>query len=142
VSEKALGGNGDNGAHAEPHTAEPHTTTARNQRDTRKQDRATLELPVLVSDAANKVQGRIRFQSADVSIGGAFLRTDLLFEIGEVLTLQFQLGAGPTARTVRARGRVVRVSRDLTRDHVPGMGVEFVDLSPDDRAAIEARLHR
>jgi uncharacterized protein (TIGR02266 family) len=104
----------------------------------RKDDRTALELPVVVSDAANRVQGGIRFESADVSTGGAFLRTDLLFEVGELLTLQFQLpGAG---RVIRAEGRVVRVSRELSKDHAPGMGVEFVDLSADDRAAIEARL--
>ena len=122
------GGKVDTGTHA----------ALRSQRDTRKQDRAALELPVVVSDAANKVHGGIRFPSADVSTGGAFLRTDLLFEVGDVLTLQFSLGA----RAVRAQGRVVRVSRDLTKDHVPGMGIEFLDLAPDDRAAIEARLHQ
>jgi len=119
-----------------------HATTARNQRDTRKQERAILELPVLVSDAANKVQGGIRFEAADISSGGAFLRSDLLFEVGEVLTLQFQIAAGAAARDVRAQGRVVRVSRDLTRDRVPGMGIEFIDLPAADRAAIEARLHQ
>jgi hypothetical protein len=134
------------------------------RRDTRKHARATLELPVVVSDAANRVSGGIRFASADVSGGGAFLRSDLLFEVGEILTLEFDL---PGGRHVRARGRVVRVSRGQhpqqdeatepkeqgadpaetngkprrsSRDRFAGMGVEFVDLSPEDRAAIEAGL--
>ena len=124
------------------------------RRDTRKHARATLELPVVVSDAANRVSGGIRFASADVSGGGAFLRSDLLFEVGEILTLEFDL---PGGRHVRARGRVVRVSRGdgatangqsgangkprrASRDRFPGMGVEFVDLAPEDRAAIEERL--
>jgi len=132
MTDKQAGTNEETGPHA----------IARNLRDTLKQERAVLELPVVVSDAANKVRGGIRFQSADVSTGGAFLRSDLLFEIGEVLTLQFHLGAGPGGRAVRAQGRVVRVSRDQTKDQTPGMGIEFVDLSPDDRAAIEARLHQ
>jgi uncharacterized protein (TIGR02266 family) len=106
--------------------------------DPRKEPRSALELPVVVSDASNRVEGGIRFDPADVSTGGAFLRADLLFEVGEVLTLQFQIpGAG---RHIRAAGRVVRVSREVSKDQVPGMGVEFVDLSPDDRAAIEAGL--
>jgi hypothetical protein len=124
--------------------------------DTRKHVRATLELPVVVSDASNRVSGGIRFASADVSGGGAFLRSDLLFEVGEILTLEFDL---PGGRHVRARGRVVRVSRGNeqaeeadpgeangkprgrgSRDRFPGMGVEFVDLAPEDRAAIEERL--
>lgn len=128
------------------------------RRDTRRHARATLELPVVVSDAANRVAGGIRFASADVSGGGAFLRSDLLFEVGEILTLEFDL---PGGRHVRARGRVVRVSRgsaeprtdavegqpekngkprSASRDRFPGMGVEFLDLTPEDRAAIEERL--
>jgi hypothetical protein len=116
--------------------------------DTRKHARATLELPVMVSDGANRVRGGIRFAAADVSGGGAFLRSDLLFEVGEMLTLEFDL---PNGRHVRANGRVVRVSHGqvpdgdggreaASRDRFAGMGVEFVDITPEDRAAIEERL--
>jgi c-di-GMP-binding flagellar brake protein YcgR len=31
---------------------------------------------------------------------------------------------------------VVRVARGGQKDKYPGMGLEFVDISPDDRAAI------
>ncbi|HET6149468.1 MAG TPA: PilZ domain-containing protein [Polyangia bacterium] len=108
-------------------------------RDARKQVRAVLELPVVVSDPSNPVRDGIRFEDADVSTGGAFLRTDLLFEVGARLTLQFQLPHGGPG--VRAAGRVSRVSRGQSRE-VAGMGVEFVDLRPEDRAAIEERLRR
>lgn len=138
------------------------------RRDTRKHARTTLELPVVVSQVADRAHREIRFAAADVSGGGAFLRSDLLFEIGEVLTIDFDL---PGGRHVRARGRVVRVSRvsldaaasptppqgigvngtngkglpaarpaRASRDRFPGMGVEFIDLAPEDRAAIEAQL--
>lgn len=100
----------------------------------RKHSRRPVELPVLVSDAANKVKAAIRFEAADVSPGGAFLCSDLLFEIGEVLNLNIEL----PGRQIRARGRVVRVSRGGTPDQPPGMGIEFVDLSPADRAAVQA----
>jgi uncharacterized protein (TIGR02266 family) len=105
--------------------------------DTRKHARSSLELPVVVTDTGSSARGGIRFDSADVSGGGAFLRSDLLFEIGEVLTIEFDL---PGGRRIRAQGRVVRVSRDGGKDRFPGMGIEFVDLSPEDRAAIEERL--
>jgi Tfp pilus assembly protein PilZ len=107
------------------------------RRDTRKHTRGTLELPVLVSDAHSKAKVGIRFDAADVSGGGAFLRSDLLFEVGELLLLQFAL---PSGRKLKVRGRVVRASRDGGAEHQAGMGVEFVDLSADDRAAIEAQL--
>ena len=109
--------------------------------DTRKHSRASVELPVTIRDPANLARGGgIRFDSADVSGGGAFLRSDLLFEIGELLSIEFDL---PGGRHIGAQGRVVRVSRQQGnegRDRPPGMGVEFVGLSPEDRAAIEACL--
>ena len=104
-----------------------------NPRDTRKFPRTGLEVPVLVSDAAKKVRKPIRFSSADVSGGGTFLRSDLLFEVGEVLHLEFDL---PNGHHIGADGRVVRVARGGQKDKYPGMGLEFIDLSPDDRAAI------
>ena len=56
----------------------------------------------------------------------------------------FMLAANADAQTRQSsveRRRVIRVSRGLSKD-VPGMGVEFVDLPSDDRAAIEEQLHR
>jgi hypothetical protein len=103
----------------------------------RKHSRRTVELPVVVSDAANKVNAGIRFGAADVSLDGAFLRSDLLFEIGEVLNLTISLDRD---RHVLIRGRVVRVSRGTNADQVPGMGIEFVDLSSADRAAIASAV--
>ena len=59
--------------------------------------------------------------------------SDLLFEVGEVLHLEFGL---PNGHHIGADGRVVRVARGGQKDKYPGMGLEFIDLSPDDRAAI------
>ena len=108
------------------------------RRDMRKHSRRTVELPVVVSDAANRVKAGIRFGAADVSIGGAFLASDLLFEVGELLDVAIELAA---RRRIRVRGRVVRVSRGTTAGELPGMGIEFVDLSAADRAELESALH-
>jgi PilZ domain len=108
------------------------------RRDSRKQHRATLEVPVVVRDAASRTHVAVRFEQADVSTGGAFLRSDLLLEIGDVLTIDFDL---PGGRHVSARGRVVRVaSGSGPRDPHAGMGVEFIELASDDQAAIQERL--
>jgi Tfp pilus assembly protein PilZ len=112
-------------------------SNAHVRRDMRKHSRRSVELPVLVSDAANRVKAGIRFDASDVSAGGAFLRSDLLFEVGEILNLQIDLS--PSHRLF-AVGRVVRVSRGTAQDRVAGMGIEFVDLSPADRAAIETAI--
>jgi c-di-GMP-binding flagellar brake protein YcgR len=105
-------------------------------RDTRKHPRMNIEVAVMISDAAKRVRKPIRFSSGDISGGGAFLRSDLLFEVGETLMMEFDL---PGGRHIRTQGRVVRVARGGAKDRFPGMGLEFIDLSPDDRAAI-ARL--
>jgi len=92
---------------------------------------------VVVSDAANRVKAGIRFGAADVSVGGAFLASDLLFEVGEVIDVTIELAA---RRRIVVRGRVVRVSRGTSEGAVPGMGIEFVGLSSADRSALESVL--
>ncbi len=96
----------------------------------RQHERRPVELPITVSDAANRVVAIIQFSTQDLSSGGAFVRSHLLFEIGEVLSLQFAM---PDGRQVKARGKVVRVARDTGDDVVPGMGIEFLDLAVADR---------
>jgi Tfp pilus assembly protein PilZ len=105
----------------------------------RQHARSPVELPITVSDAANRVEGHIEFNTQDLSVGGAFIRSDLLFEVGEELQLDFTL---PDGRQVRARGKVVRVARDSGDDVIPGMGIAFVALGEGDRDAIRALCTR
>lgn len=115
----------------------PPPTTRPNQR---RYERSAIDLPVVVTDAVNKVEGHIELTTQDVSAGGAFVRSDLLFEVGEEFVLAFEL---PSGRTIKARGRVVRVARELGDEGgVPGMGIQFVDLSDADREAILALTSR
>jgi hypothetical protein len=102
----------------------------------RRFDRRLAELPVTVHAAGNKVSGGIHLDTSNMSEGGAFLRSDLLFEIGEVLDLEIPL---PGGQLVKASGRVVRVSR-TSQDAQPGMGIEFTKLTQQDRKAIAASL--
>ncbi len=111
--------------------------------DMRRHPRRSIELPVLVSDATNRVKAGIRFATTELSLGGAFVRSDLLFEVGEILNLQIEI---PPQRRISAVGRVVRVSRGSVRDDheaaegQAGMGIEFVDLSSADRVALETAI--
>lgn len=107
------------------------------RREMRRFDRRAAELPVTVRAAGNRVEGGIQLDSADLSEGGAFLRSDLLFEVGEALELEIPL---PGGQVVKAAGRVVRVSRTRGRETLPGMGIEFTRLSVQDRRAIAASL--
>lgn len=80
--------------------------------------------------------GRLVFESADVSAGGTFLRSELLFEPDEVLSLELQVGDG---QVVRATARVAWVRRFPQRGEPAGMGLEFTAMGEADRAVL-ARL--
>ena len=114
-------------------------TTPSGRGNLRRYIRSAVELPVTVADSSNSVDGHIQFDTQDLSVGGAFVRSDLLFEVGEELGLTFGL---PDGKQVRARGRVVRVARETGDEGVAGMGIEFLDLSDADRDAILSLVTR
>ena len=91
-----------------------------------------MELPVTIVEAEQKTAGGLFFDTTDLSIGGAFLRSTVLFEVDEILRIEFTLAGN----TIVARARVVRVSYD----EPPGMGIEFVGLDDHERDAIRAFL--
>ena len=74
--------------------------------------------------------------SEDVSEGGLFVTTYDLLPIGAVIELEFGL---PGGAEFQLKG-VVRWIRDpimSTEDAFPGMGVQFVDLTDDDKLLIQ-----
>ncbi len=82
-----------------------------------------------------RVAGDIQLDAADLSEGGAFLRSDLLFEEGETLVLDIPL---PSGKNISAEGRVVRVDR--TESGKAGMGIAFTRLDETDRRILSANL--
>ena len=107
--------------------------------DTRRFSRRDALLPVVVRAAGNKVKAGIRLNTADLSEGGAFLRSDLLFEVGETLSLEIPLVGD---ETLAARGRVAWVTRGGGAQSPAGMGIEFEKLSPQDRRRLTQSLRR
>ncbi len=81
--------------------------------------------------------GHLFFDAQDLSIGGAFLRSDLLLETGEELEVEFTLPG--TERAVHARARIAWVRR-AEGSGSAGMGLEFIDLPAADREALAAFL--
>lgn len=73
--------------------------------------------------------------TCDVSDGGLFVATHMLQPIGTSLTLTFAL---PTGHEIVTQGvvRWLRDPRDESGDAVPGMGVQFENLSDLDEHAI------
>ncbi|HUB07018.1 MAG TPA: PilZ domain-containing protein [Myxococcales bacterium] len=78
--------------------------------------------------------GHLFFDTQDLSVGGAFLRADLLLEQGEELEIEFELPG--LKRPFQARARVAWVRRADNDRAAPGMGIEFLGLSAEDRDAL------
>ena len=97
----------------------------------RREERAAVQARFSARDSSGA--GTLTFTSADVSTGGAFLRSDLLLEQGESLALQFEV---PGAGAVLTQARVTWVRRFPEGTQHPGMGVEFVTLRDSEREAI------
>lgn len=70
----------------------------------------------------------------DINEGGLFIETEKPHAPGTEVSMQFHLpGSDEIVETV---GRVVRISRGGP-GMPPGMGIEFDELTPDDRSKID-----
>jgi len=78
--------------------------------------------------------GHLFFDSQDLSVGGAFLRADLLLEVGEELALQLHL---PGWRGLDLKARVAWVRNS---EGSGGMGIEFLELGDQDRELLSRFL--
>lgn len=103
----------------------------------RRFDRKSTLIPVVVRAQGNKIQAGVRLDTTDLSEGGLFLRSDLLFEVGEDLILEIPIGDG---KVTLAHGRVAWVTRGSGKKAAAGMGIEFARLSALDRRALADTL--
>lgn len=79
---------------------------------------------------------------SNISKGGLFIRSEQPLPLNAEVSLVLRLPA--TGTCIRATGRVVWNYDMLkgTSRIVPGSGIRFVDMSPQDLAALEAYLER
>jgi c-di-GMP-binding flagellar brake protein YcgR len=104
---------------------------AKGRKDQRKHTRRSAELSISVSTVDGpKVAGQLQFSSGDLSEGGAFLKSDLLLEEGEIVNVDITL---PGGQGIKATARVVRTSQDQNSG---GMGIQFVRLAESDRKSL------
>ena len=95
--------------------------------------RSAVELPVSIKGPGGATAGFLAFDTRDLSLGGAFLQSASLLEVGETLELEIKLGGG---RVVHAKGRVVRVERQPPS----GMGISFAGLDERDAYALKSLI--
>lgn len=74
----------------------------------------------------------------NLSCWGVFIRTPAPLGAGENVVLRFQLPVHD--QRIRAMGRVVWANKDERKWGGTGMGIQFLDLSAEDRNAIERYL--
>ena len=103
--------------------------------DHRRTPRLKVTLPIEVS-ASSDGSTALSFllKTRDLSSGGAYLPSDLFFEVGERLTLQLGL---PEGGRLPMAGKVAWIKQDQEPDHMLcGMGIEFVELSERERRTL------
>jgi hypothetical protein len=97
----------------------------------RKDVRRPLTLDVIVQDEDG---WEIPLESIDLSTRGMFVRSNFLFEAGDVHVLIFKSPAGDHLFRVRARVVRTETGRDygdrIPADFVPGMAYEFISIEP------------
>lgn len=103
--------------------------------DQRRFERKSLSVQFHARDAQGV--GQLFFESADLSTGGTFLKSDLLLESGESLSVEFQVLQG---RVIRAQARVAWVRRFPSPTESAGMGVEFTSMPETDLEALQTFL--
>jgi uncharacterized protein (TIGR02266 family) len=101
--------------------------------DRRQHERAGLKTFVHLGSESNFYTGL----SNDISEGGLFVATHDLLAHGAVVDLEFSLGEHDYKVKVQGAVRWVREYNRDCPDVRPGMGVQFLNLSQEDRAAIK-----
>jgi uncharacterized protein (TIGR02266 family) len=98
----------------------------------RTMPRITLNVDIGVQSENNFYTGF----SEDISEGGLFMTTYDFKPIGTKVNFSFTL---PSGYLIMASGTVrwIREFNPMTPDMPPGMGIQFDELSPEDRAEIE-----
>lgn len=104
--------------------------------DQRRHHRRALTVEFSAREANGS--GELTFTSADVSLGGAFLKSDLLLEEGERLVVRFRL-PGQSA-PVQAGAAVAWLRRFPGPDEPAGMGVRFEGMTAEHVALLNASL--
>ena len=114
----------------------PGAKVAENIQNVRAAERFDLEVKVDLESDHNFYTGLTQ----NISSGGLFIATHHLRRIGDRITLKFTLPGSEKTLDVETEVRWIRENTALLRtaDGGTGMGVRFINLSPETSAAINA----
>ncbi|MCP4679169.1 MAG: TIGR02266 family protein [Deltaproteobacteria bacterium] len=110
---------------------EPIPLTEESGHERRSFIRRSIEVDIGIHSDTNFFTGF----SQDISSGGIFFATYDILSLGTEVNVNFRLPNGPVL-SLNGIVRWVREYNEIAQDIEPGMGIEFNNLSPDDRQAI------
>ena len=111
--------------------------TAANQQNVRSSERFDLEVKVDLESDHNFYTGLTQ----NISAGGVFIATHVIRRIGDRITLKFTLPGSEKTIDVETEVRWIRENSALHRiEGAQGMGVRFINLTPEASAAINGFL--
>ena len=106
---------------------------ADNHQNVRASERFDLEVKVDLESDHNFYTGLTQ----NISSGGVFIATHHIRKIGDRITLKFSLPGSDQPLAVETEVRWIRENSALHRiDGASGMGVRFINLTPEASAAI------
>jgi uncharacterized protein (TIGR02266 family) len=112
--------------------SKPPASETQKDNDRRRNRRIEMEVEIGMESDHNFYTGLTR----DISSGGIFVATGVTYEVGDKVHIRFSLPGRADPIDVEAQVRWVRDPRTVRTDGPEGMGLKFLDLTPEARAAI------
>ena len=106
----------------------------------RRYTRYPIGVSFKLSESNEVGSGEILFDTINISGGGAFLRSELLLDVGVEVEVTFQLPN--SADQLVTTARIAWVTRGSSGNRDPGMGIEFISLGDKERELIESLIQR
>lgn len=107
-----------------------------NPADRRTAARIELEVEVGLETEHNFYTGLTQ----DISSGGLFVATGMLYRVGERVGVKFTLPGRKDPISAEAEVRWIRDPRAMKTDAAEGVGLKFISLSADAESAISTFL--
>jgi len=114
----------------------PGAKLAENTPNVRAAERFDLEVKVDLESEHNFYTGLTQ----NISSGGLFIATHHIRKIGDRIMLNFTLPGSDKPVQIETEVRWIRENTALMRTQESGMGVRFINLSPEAKAAIDGFL--
>lgn len=100
---------------------------------------ARYALPLQCWVKARDWQEAVKFDVSEISLHGIWIQTDLMLDEGELLVVSLDVGTA-SFRHLLAQVRHVRIQRRQAETRASGMAIDFLDIRPSERDALQIAL--